>query len=166
MVKLGLALQLGLGQGHQQLFKAVAGAFAFGLAQFEPVLHGFVKVFQQQLPGFEHGGVDFARQVQLQLLERGFDFLWVAAGLVNLGNAALKVHTAADGAQHFVAGPKHAFKQLKFLRQQFVHALVCRVGVVHKVDHHHVVLLPVTVAAAYALLNALGVPGQVVVDDQ
>ena len=90
----------------------------------------------------------------------------VAAGLVDLGNAAFKVHAAANGAQHFVTGTKHAFKQLKFLRQQFIHALVCRVAVVNKVDYHHVVLLAVAVTAADALLNALGVPGQVVVDDQ
>ena len=37
---------------------------------------------------------------------------------------------------------------------------------VHKVDHHHVVLLAVAVAAANALFDALGVPWQVVVDDQ
>ena len=129
-------------------------------------MHGFVKVLQQQLPGFEHGGADLARQIKLQLLERGFDLLRVAAGLVDLGNAAFKVHAAADGAQHFVAGTKHAFKELKLLRQQLVHTLVGGVAVVHKVDHHHVVLLPVAVAAANALFDALGVPWQVVVDDQ
>ena len=68
-IKLGVAVQLGLGEVHQQALIAAAGAFALGLASFELVLHGFVKVLQQQLPGFEHGGVDFARQVQLQLLE-------------------------------------------------------------------------------------------------
>ena len=90
----------------------------------------------------------------------------VAAGLVDLGDAAFKVHAAANGAQHLVAGTKHTLKELKFLCQQLVHAPVGGVAVVHKVDHHHVVLLPVAVAAANALFDALGVPRQVVVDDQ
>ena len=37
---------------------------------------------------------------------------------------------------------------------------------VEEIDHHHVELLAVAVAAADALLDALGVPGQIVVDHQ
>ena len=52
------------------------------------------------------------------------------------------------------------------MRQQFVHAPVSGVAAVDEVDHHHIMLLAVAVAAANALLDALGVPGQVVIDDE
>ena len=45
-------------------------------------------------------------------------------------------------------------------------AHVDRVGLVQEVDDDHIELLAVTVAAAYALLDALRVPRQVIVHDQ
>ena len=90
---------------------------------------------------------------------------WLATGLINLCDAPLEINAGFHRTQDFIAGTKHAFKQLEFLIQQFVHPFVGLVLTVEKVDHHHVMLLSVTVATANALFNALWVPRQVVVDD-
>ncbi len=55
---------------------------------------------------------------------------------------------------------------MEFLGEEFVNALVCGVFLVEEINHDHVVLLPVAVAATDALLYALGVPREVVVDDE
>ena len=86
--------------------------------------------------------------------------------LVDGGDALLEVHAGLDGAQHFVAGAEDALEELELLGQQLEDALVGGVLAVEEVDHHHVVLLAVAVAAADALLDALRVPGQVVVHHQ
>ena len=123
-------------------------------------------MLQQQLPGAHHGVVDLAGKIQLQLFEAGPDGVRIAAGLVDGHDATLEIHTRADGAQHLVAGPEHPFEQLELLRQQIVDAAVGLVAAIDEVDHHHVVLLPVAMATADALLDALRIPRQIVVDDQ
>ena len=62
--------------------------------------------------------------------------------------------------------PKTPLKRLNFSVEQFEHAAVGLVALVEEVDDDDVVLLPVAVAAADALLDPLRVPGQVVVHDQ
>jgi len=37
---------------------------------------------------------------------------------------------------------------------------------VENIHHHHIKLLPITMAAAYALFDALGIPGQIVIHDE
>ena len=69
-------------------------------------------------------------------------------------------------AEHFVGGAEDAVEEAELLAQQLEHAAVGLVALVQEVDDDHVVLLAVAVAAADALLDALRVPGQVVVDDQ
>ena len=71
-----------------------------------------------------------------------------------------------DGPQHLVARPEYALEQLELLGEQLEHALVGLVLLIQEVDNHHIVLLSVAVAAADALLDALGIPRQVVVHDQ
>ena len=71
-----------------------------------------------------------------------------------------------DGAEHLVAGAEHALEELELLGEQLEDALVGLVLPVEEVDDDDVVLLAVAVAAADALLDALRVPRQVVVDDQ
>ena len=56
------------------------------------------------------------------MLEAGLDFCRLSAVLVDLGNTPLEVDAGTNRAQHFVAGPEHAFEKLELLRQQFVHA--------------------------------------------
>ena len=98
--------------------------------------------------------------------EGGVDLLGRAALLVDGEDALLEIHAGLDGAQHLVGGTEDAAEEAELLAQQFEHAAVGLVALVQEVDDHHVVLLPVAVAAADALLDALRVPGQVVVDDQ
>ncbi len=62
--------------------------------------------------------------------------------------------------------PNTPLKRRNFSSSSSIDPLVGGVALVEEVDHHHVELLAVAVAAADALLDALGVPGQVVVDHQ
>ena len=125
-----------------------------------------IKVLQKLGLGvFNAVGNDFF-QLRLQRIEGGFDLLGLAAGVVDLEDAFLEVEAAFNAAQHFVAGAKHAREQVELLGEQFQHALVGLVAGVEEVDDHHIETLTVAVAAANALLDALRVPRQVVVDDQ
>ena len=69
-------------------------------------------------------------------------------------------------AEHFVGSAEDAVEQAELLGQQLKHAAVGLVALVQEVDDDDVVLLPVAMAAADALLDPLRVPGQIVVDDQ
>ena len=102
----------------------------------------------------------------LELVELELDLLRRAALLVDRRDALLEVHAGFDGAQHLVAGAEHAVEEPELLVEQLVDALVGGVLLVEEVDHDDVELLAVAVAAADALLDALRVPGQVVVHDQ
>ena len=105
-------------------------------------------------------------QLPLELVELELDLLRGAALLVDGGDALLEVHAGLDRAEHFVAGAEDAVEQPELLVEQLVDALVGGVVLVEEVDDHHVEFLAVAVAAADALLDALRVPGQVVVDDE
>ena len=70
-----------------------------------------------------------------------------------------------DGAEHLVAGAEHALEQAELLGEELEDALVGGVALVREVHDDDVVLLAVAVDTADALLDALRVPGQVVVDD-
>ena len=62
--------------------------------------------------------------------------------------------------------PKTPSKSASFCARSSKSAGVGGVGAVQEVQHQHVALLAVAVAAADALLDPLGVPGQVVVHHQ
>ena len=62
--------------------------------------------------------------------------------------------------------PNTPSKSLNFSDRSSKDALVGRVLPIEEVHHHDVVLLAVAVAAADALLDALGIPRQVVIHDQ
>ena len=131
------------------------------------LLHDFlIKVVQELLPSVPLAGGDLGFQFPLQLVKLKLDLLRRAALLVDGGDALLEVHARFHRAEHFVAGAEDAVEQAELLIEQLVDALVGGVLLVEEVDHHHVELLTVAVAAADALLDALGVPGQVVVDHQ
>ena len=89
-----------------------------------------------------------------------------AAFLVDGEDALLEIHAGFDGAEHFVGCTEDAVEEAEFLAQQFENTAVGLVAFVQEVDDDDIVLLPVAMAAADALLDALRVPGQVVVDDQ
>ena len=162
-IETGAAAQFGTADVKQHPFVTAA---AVGGADAQFFLYFFVEVFQHDLPGFVHGFVDFAGEVLPQSGKACLDFFGGTAAAVDVGDAPLEVHAGAYRAQHFVAGAEDAFKELEFFLQQFVHARVGFVATINEVHHDDVVFLPVAVAAADALLNALRVPRQVVVDDE
>ena len=125
-----------------------------------------IEVVEQLLPGVAGLSAISRFQFVLELVELELDLLRRAALLVDGGDALLEVHAGLDGPEHFVAGAEDAVEEAELLVEQLVDALVGGVLLVEEVDHHHVELLAVAVAAADALLDALRVPGQVVVDDQ
>ena len=153
-------------EAHQHLFQAIEAHFGIGLGQFEPRLHFFVEVFQQDLAGVQHGVADFAGQVELQLFKGLVNFLGLAAALIDVRDAALEIDTRFDRPQDLVTGAEHTVEQTKLDIQQFIDATVGIVIAVEEIDHHHIVLLAIAMATADALFDALRVPGQVVVDDQ
>jgi hypothetical protein len=62
--------------------------------------------------------------------------------------------------------PNTPLNKIEFLGQQFQHTAICLIPLVEKVDDHHIMQLTIAVATADPLLNPLGIPRQVVVDDQ
>lgn len=85
-----------LREAHQQAFQPAQRCLGGLVAEAQPLLHILVKVFEQGLAGVEHGVADLSSQVILQLLEGRLNLLGMAAGLVNLGNATLKIDTGLD----------------------------------------------------------------------
>ncbi len=130
----------------------------FFAADLELFAHLVVKVFQQLPARLGHRLVDFKTEFKLKLVEGGFDFLVFPAALVDGGNALFKIDAAFNRTEDFVAGAKDAFEELELFGEQFIDAPVGFVLAVEEVDHDHVVLLAVAVAASNALFNPLGVP--------
>src|SRR5262249_1183278 len=97
------------------------------------------------------------------LVEIEFNLLRSATILVDVGDALFEVHAGFDAAEDFVACTKHAVEEFEFLIEQAVNVLVGGVSSVQEVDHDHIALLAVTVAAPDALLDALRVPWKIVV---
>src|SRR6266571_2821080 len=100
------------------------------------------------------------------MIEGDFDFLVLAAALIDVVDALLEIHAAFNRPQHFVARAEYALEQLEFLGQQLIHALVGGVFAVEEVYHHYVMFLSVPVTAADALLDALWIPRQIVVNNE
>src|SRR5690606_20759846 len=96
----------------------------------------------------------------------GLDLLRLAAVLVNGRDPFLEVHTGFDGSEHFITGPEDTGEEMKLLIEELEHAEVCLVLPVEEVYHHHVMLLPIAVAAADALLDALRIPRQIIIHDE
>ena len=115
---------------------------------------------------FRRGLVDLQAEFELELVEGGLDFVGLAAALVDGGDALLEIDAGLDGAEHLVAGAEHALEELEFFGEEFEDAFIGGVLAVEKIDDHDVVFLAVAVAAADALLDALGIPREVVVYDE
>lgn len=165
VVELGV-WKLGLGQHHQAALEIRHQAFDVALAAFQPADHVLVDGLQKPLAGVQHLAVDLHLQFFLQPIEGLVDFVLGAGGLDDLQDLLLEVYALFDGAKNLVAGTEHAVEQAEFLVQQFVDALLGLVLLVQEVDHGDVDLLAIAVATTDALLDPLGVPGQVEVDQQ
>jgi len=158
-----MALQFAFGQIQQHALVAVERGSAVDLDLLQHIL---IEMLEQLFAGIDHLGIDFVGKLQLKLLKGGVDLLGFTAGLVYLFDAALQIDTALNGAKHFVGCTEDTVKQIEFLIQQLVNPAIRLVAQVDEVEHHHIVLLPVAMAATNALFDALGIPGQVVVDHQ
>lgn len=78
----------------------------------------------------------------------------------------LEVRPAFDRAQDFVARAKHAIEELELGVEKLENALLRAVLQVEKVDDKNVDPLSITMAAADALFDALGIPGKIEINDQ
>ncbi len=125
-----------------------------------------VEVVEQLLARVPLAYGDLVGELALELVELALDLFGGAARLVDRRDAFLEVYAGLDRAEYLVAGAEHAVEEPELLVEELVDALVGGVGTVQEVHDDDVELLPVAVAAADTLLDPLGVPGQVVVDDQ
>ena len=142
-------------------------AIEHGVTLDAHLLHDLlVEVVEQLLASIALALRDLRLHLQLELVELELNLLRAAALLVDGGDALLELHPRLDHAEHLVAGAKDAVEEAELLVEELVDAQVGGVLLVEEVDHHHVVLLTVAVTAPDALLDALRVPGHVVVDDQ
>ena len=132
----------------------------------EPIMHILIKMLDQQMPGFIQAGGNVRLQLALQGRKSPINLSGSPARLINRQNALLKIQATVHAAQDLIGRAKHTIKQLELVRQQFQHPLIGMVAGIDEVDHHHIMLLPVAMTTANPLLNALRVPGQIVVDDQ
>lgn len=137
-----------------------------GKLQAQSRVNVLIKVLEQRAAGVFEPGADLLVELGPQRLKGGVDLVGRAALLADGEDALFEIDARLDGAQHLVAGAEHAVEELELFRKQFEHAAVGGVALVEKVDDHHVVLLAVAMAAADALFDALGVPGQVVIEHQ
>src|SRR3990172_1799567 len=161
--ELCIIAQFSVGEVHKHLFIAVKICFNVEEINAKLFMNLFIKVFQKLLTGFGHGLVDLRAQLRLKLVEGGCYFFRCAAVLVDVINPLFKITPGFYSTKHFVTGAEDSLKERKLFCKNFINPLVCLVILIQEVDHDNVMLLPIAMATAYALLNALGVPGQVVV---
>lgn len=164
--ELGVLVELGSRQQHQQALETVQISLRRLVADPELFANFVVEIFEQLLAGSAHRLVNFEGEFQLQLVKRRLNLFRPAAVLVNAGNPFFEVDARLDGAEDLVAGTKHALEELKFLAQKLVDALIGLVFLIEEVHHDNVMALPVTMTAANPLFDALGVPGEVVIHYQ
>ena len=155
-----------LRQAHQQTFESIKIDFRVFVANLELLSNLVVEILEQLSPRLAHRFVDLEAQFELKLIERGLDLVRLAALLIDRADALLEIDAGLNRPENLVARAEHAFEEFEFLREQLIDAFVRFVLAVEEVDDHDVVLLAITMAAPDALFNALGIPGQVVIDDE
>ena len=165
-VELGLSVEFDTRQIEQPTFPLGQAFECFLPADLETRPHVLVEVLHERLARRRQAGLNLGVQLGLEGVERGLYLCVRAAGLVHVGNAALDVHAGFQCPENLVRRAKDTVKEPELLTEEFVHALVGLVAAVQEVDHDHVVLLAVPMAAADALLDPLGIPRQIEVDDQ
>ena len=131
-----------------------------------PLDNFLIEVVEQLLVRLGLGLSNVAFKVLLELVELKTDLLRRPALLVNRDDALLEIDTRLNRSKYLIAGTEDSIEEFEFLIQELIDPNVCGVGLVQKVHNHHIELLPVTMAAANALLDTLRVPRKVIVDDQ
>lgn len=164
--KLSVVAQLMAGELHEDPLEAVQHGLGVGVTQAELLAHLLVEVLQQLASGLAHRLVDLEGQLELELVEGRLDLRGLATALVDLGDPLLEIDPGFERSEHLVAGPEDALEELELFGQQLEDSLVGLVLAVEEVHDHHVVLLAIAMAAPDTLLDALGIPRQVVVHDE
>src|SRR5207248_1747888 len=147
-IEAGGAVQLVGGEAPEEAVEAVQADAALLQVDAQPLVDLLVEVLKQGGARVGHARGDLLLELALEGDEGGVDLGGAAAGLVNLGDAALEVDAALQRAQHLVRGAEDALEEAELLREQLEDALVSGVGAVEEVDHDHIVRLAVAVAAA------------------
>jgi len=132
----------------------------------QPLVHVLVKVFEEFAAGLVQAGADLFVHLGLEPAERRVDLGGGATLLVDGKDALLEVDPRLDAAQDFVGGSKDTAEEAELLDQELEDPAISLVPLVQEVDDHDVVLLTIAMAAPDALLDALGIPGQIIVHDQ
>ena len=128
--------------------------------------HVAVEALEQHRAGLGHPLIDAGLEVVAELVEGLLDLVGLAAGLVDLQHAPLEVDAVLQRPEDLVRGAEDAVEEVELALQELEEPRVRGVLPVQEVEHEHVVLLPVAVAATDALLHPLRVPGQIVVHQQ
>ena len=134
-----------------------------GELEAEALVHILVEVLEERTARVVDPRLDLLVHFGLQPAEGGVDLFGRPALLVDVQDALFEIDTRLDTAEHVVRGPEDTIEEAELFGQKLQNAAVRLIAFVQEVDHDYVVLLAVAVAAADALLDALWVPGQVVV---
>ena len=163
LVEAGIGAEIEAGYLPEPLLKAIEIVAAADADLFDNFL---VEIIQELLPRFFSFVVDLGFEVLLELIELEADLLRCTAFLVNGNDPLFEIDAGLDGAEHLVAGSEDAIEKAKFFVEKLIDPHVGGIASVEEVDDHDIELLAVPVAPADALLDALRIPGKVVVDDQ
>ena len=166
VVEAGVAAEDKAGETPEHGANAVqlaAGAFE---VDAETGVDVFVEVFEEFAADFGKAGLDGFVEFGAEGLESAGDVFGVAALLVDIEDLAFEVDAGFDSAEDIVGSAKYAAEEVEFLFEEFMNAAVGLIFLVEEVDDNDVMFLAIPVAASDALFNALGVPGEVVVDDE
>ena len=115
--EIGVAVQLVPGQVPEPALRPHQIVVALFGVELEALVDLLVKVLQQIPARVGHAGADLSFQVIAEGSEGMVDLLACAAGLVNVGNAALEVHAGFQGAEHLVGRAEDPLEEIELLRE-------------------------------------------------
>ena len=150
----------------QQLIKLTQSLFIGRLAHFEFIDHVAIKILDESSTCFVKYLLYLLAHFFLQSVKGSVYFLRGATSLVDVKYTMLEVDAIHCTPQYFVAATEYAFEQVIFLVKQLIYALVGSIGFIDEIDHNHIILLPITMTAAYALFYSLWIPWQVEIYQQ
>lgn len=135
------------------------------LGKLEPFLYADIEIFKHLFTHVLHLCADLILQIGLELF-KGIVYLGLrAALLIDLPDTPFKI----DGVcltENVVGCAEDVVKQMELILQQIENADVGIIALINEIDNDDVAFLPVTVTAAYSLLDPLRIPRQVIIDDK
>ena len=129
--------------------------------------HRVVEVTHEVLPRARLGLEDLLLEVLFELPKGILDLRGGATLLIDLVDPLFESNPGwINSAEHLVTGAENRAEKGELGLKQLVNPTIRGICRVDEINHHHIALLAVTVTAADALLDSLGVPRQVVIDHQ